>query len=92
MDISVVFALIEVVCSAIVSDWLSFTLSQLFKSVSICSNLAFIFASSPFVTVNVVVFPFVYVIVYVSTNPDVPVFLILAIPFPVGPTGPVAPC
>lgn len=47
--------------------------------------------SSPFVIVNVVVFPFVYVIVYVSTNPTVPVFVIVAIPFPVAPTLPVSP-
>jgi hypothetical protein len=41
--------------------------------------------SVPLVTVNVVVLPFVKVIVYVSTSPDVPVLVIAEIPFPVSP-------
>lgn len=65
--------------------WFSNFCLNTFNSVSVTSP------SSPFVIVNVVVFPFVYVIVYVSTNPLVPVFVILAIPFPVAPTLPVSP-
>ena len=53
--------------------------------------ISVVFASSPFVTVNVVVFPFVYVIVYVSTKPLVAVFVMLCIPFPVAPVCPGSP-
>ena len=46
--------------------------------------------SLPFVTVKVVVWPFVKVIVYVSTKPSVDVLIILDIPFPVSPFNPIA--
>jgi hypothetical protein len=46
--------------------------------------------SLPLVTVNVVVFPSVYVIVYVSTNPSFEVSSIALIPFPTAPVKPFA--
>ena len=45
----------------------------------------------PLETSNVVVLPFVNVIVYVSTKPLVDVFVIEEIPFPVKPVGPTFP-
>ena len=47
-------------------------------------------AGLPFVTVKVVVWPFVNVIVYVSIKPSVFVSLILEMPFPVSPFRPIA--
>lgn len=47
--------------------------------------------SAPLVTVNVDVLPFVYVMVYVSTSPLVPVFVMDAMPLPVAPVAPVSP-